>query len=198
MRRVWIGIALCGVLLVGGCGGDDGEDGSPPERAETPAATTAPEVTSEPEPAETPTPTPETATGPEPIAEQTVKAIAARETTVDMAVLGLEVNGELATLTMSFGVSDPEAAPDEEFSLYDLNGEQPLYVSLVDPVNLRRYMVVRDSDGSRLESTDTGTHVLLDSTTTAQYTFAAPPADVTEIDVSVGDWPLFRDVPIAR
>jgi hypothetical protein len=40
--------------------------------------------------------------------------------------------------------------------------------------------------------------VLLDSTTTAQYTFAAPPPDVTEIDVAVGDWPPFRDITIAR
>jgi hypothetical protein len=197
MRRVWIGTALCALVLVSGCGGDDDDS---PERAETPAATTAPEATAAPEETTAPeaTPTPEGAPEPEPIAEQTVKAIAARETTVDMAVLGLEVNGELATLRMSFGVHDPEAAPDDEFSLWDLNGGQPLYVTLVDPVNLRRYKVVRDSDGSPLESGYIETEVLLDSTTPAQYTFAAPPPDVTEIDVSVGDWPLFRDVPIAR
>jgi hypothetical protein len=203
MRRVWIGMALCGALLVGGCGGgDDGDDGGSPERAETPAATTAPEET--PDPAATPDPEPTTdpeatpAAGAEPIAEQTVKAIASRETTVDIAVLGLDVSGELATLRLEFGVQDPEAAPDDVFSLYDLNGGQPLYVSLLDPVNLRRYTVVRDSDGSPLQSDYIGTDVLLDSTTPAQYTFAAPPPDVTEIDVAVGDWPVFRDVPIAR
>jgi hypothetical protein len=42
------------------------------------------------------------------------------------------------------------------------------------------------------------TDVPLDSSTTAHYTFAAPPPDVTEIDVSVGDWPTFRDIPITR
>jgi hypothetical protein len=196
--RVRIGIALCGVLLVlGGCGGgDEGDDGAQ-DRADTPAATSAPEATSTPQ--ATATPTPEGgAPEPEPIAEQIVKAHGARETTVDIAVLGLEVSGELATLSLSFTVHDPEAAPDDEFSLYDLNGEQSLYVSLIDPVNLRRYMVVRDSDGDALQSHYIGTTVLLDSTTTAQYTFAAPPADVTEIDVAVGDWPTFRDIPIER
>ena len=105
---------------------------------------------------------------------------------------------ELATLTLSYAVQDPEAAPDEEWSLYDLNDQQPLYVSLVDPVNLRRYKVVHDSDGQALESGEVETKVPNEGSTTAQHTFAAPPADVTEIDVAVGDWPAFRDIPITR
>jgi hypothetical protein len=196
--RVRIGVALCGALvLLGGCGGgDDGEDRAATPTA-TPEATTAP-----PEETATPTPTPSAAPGEvdqgTALAEQTVKARGSRSTVIDLSVLSLEVNDELAALTLSYAVQDPKAAPDEEWSLYDLNDQQPLYVSLVDPVNLRRYKVVMDSDGQALESGAVETKVPNEGSTTAQHTFAAPPADVAEIDVAVGDWPAFRDIPITR
>lgn len=191
-------IALCGaVLSLWGCGGGDDAD-STADRTATPATTSAAEETGTPTPAPTAEGgTEEVETG-DAVAEQTVKARGARETTIDMAVMGLQVDGELATLTVSFTVHDPEAAPDDDYSLYELNDQQPLYVTLLDPVNLKRYQVVKDSDGNALQSGAVETHVPLDASATAQYTFAAPPADVTEIDVAVGDWPAFRDVPIER
>lgn len=203
IHRAGIVAALCaGTLVAGGCGGDDGDSGSD---GQDQAATPTPTATAEAEQTPTPTPTAEGTATPEggavegAIAEQTgLKARGARETTVDIAVTGLEVDGELATLSLVFTMHEPEAPEDTSYSLYDLNGRDPLYVTLVDPVNLKRYNVVQDSGGQKLESGAVETDVPLDSPTTAQYTFAAPPPDVTEIDVSVGDWPVFRDVPITR
>ena len=192
-QRMMLVVALCGAALAGaGCGGGDDENQGTAQNQATPAQTAAPEetatatATAEGEPAAV-------------LAEQKgVKARGARTTTMDIAVNSLQVDGELATLTVTYAVHDPEAAPDATYSLYDLNDTQPLYVTLLDPVNLKRYTVVTDSDGQALQSGAVETKVPLDASTTAQYTFAAPPADVTEIDVSIGDWPTFRDVPIQR
>jgi hypothetical protein len=200
MRYSWlIVLALSGALALGGCGGgDDGDDSG--GAAATPTATSeAPaEETATPTPTETPDPATVEGAPEDAQATQTVKARGARNTTIDLAVLGLEVQGKLATLTLSFTVHNPEAAPDADYSLYDLNGEEALLVSLIDPVNLRRYNVVKDSSGEELQSGYIQTRAALDVPETARYTYAAPPPDVTKIDVSVGDWPTFRDVPIQR
>jgi hypothetical protein len=203
--RARIVVVLCGVaLIVGGCGGDDDGGGASNDAQQDEAAT--PAATDETEGTTTPTATAtaevETEAGgtaENAIAEQKdLKARGARETTVDIAVTGLQVDGELATLSVSYTMHSPEAAPDTSYSLYELNGQSPLYVSLVDPVNLKRYTVVEDSDGQSLQTNAVRTDVPLDASATAQYTFAAPPPDVMEIDVSIGDWPAFRDVPIQR
>jgi hypothetical protein len=192
--RMRIAMALCGTALaLAGCGGGDDDT---QQSAATPTATAAA--------GETPTHTAEGgASAPaEPesvLAEQKgLKARGARTTMVDLAITGLRVDGELAELSVRYSMHDPEAEPDAAYSLYELNDQQPLYVTMVDPVNLKRYSVVEDSDGQALQTDAVGADVPLDGSTTAQYTFAAPPADVTEIDVSVGDWPTFRDVPIQR
>jgi hypothetical protein len=188
-------VALCGALSLGGCfgGDDDGDGGSQAQNTDTPAATSAPEETA----TATATATAEDGTE-DAVATQTVKARGARETTVDIAVLGLRVDGELATLTLSFTPHDPEAAPDTEYTVGELNDGNHLFVTLVDPVNLKRYEVVEDSDDNVLETRAALTSVPLDASVTTQHTFAAPPPDVSELDVSVGDWPTFRDVPVER
>jgi hypothetical protein len=192
-------IALCGAVLgLVGCGGDDGDSGNE-DQAATPEATTEAEQTATPTETATAEETTDDPAAEGALAEQKgLKARGSRETTVDIAVAGLEVDARLATLSLVYTMHSPEAAPDTSYSLYDLNGQQPLYVTLVDPVNLKRYNVVQDSEGRALESGAVETDVPLDGSTTAQYTFAAPPPDVTEIDVSVGDWPTFRDIPITR
>jgi hypothetical protein len=194
-------LGLCGAALIAaGCGGGDDDDGSQSGQGATATPTTEGSGGTA-----TPTATATAAAGGEPagspptLAEQTgLKARGARTTTLDIAVNELSVHGELATLRVTYSVHDPEAEPDASFSLYDLNDQQPLYVSLIDPVNLKRYNVVADSDSHKLQSGEVETKVPLDDSTDAQYTFAAPPADVEEIDVAIGDWPTFRDVPIQR
>jgi hypothetical protein len=187
-------VALCAAALaLGGCGGGD-DGGDDPDRAATPAAggsSAEPGATAEPE---------ETASAesPEAVTKVTVDAREAGETTLDIEVLGLKVSGELATLTLQYTAHDPEATADAEYRLVDLHGGSTLFVTLVDPVNLKRYHVVEDSSGERLESADIDVTVPVDDSVTAEYTFAAPPAGVDKIDVSVGDWPTIRDVPIER
>jgi hypothetical protein len=184
-------VTLCaGALVIGGCGGGD-DGGDDPDRTPTPAANGSPAepgATAEPQ---------ETAT-PAALAEETVKARGASGTTVDIQVVGLKVSGQLATLTLQYTAHDPEATEDTQYRLVDLHGGDTLFVTLVDPVNLKRYHVVEDTSGERLESADIDVDVPVDTPATAEYTFAAPPAGVEKIDVSVGDWPTIRDVPIER
>jgi hypothetical protein len=185
-------VALCaGALVLGGCGGGD-DGGDDPDRAATPAANGSPA-----EPGATASPD-ETAS-PEALAKETVEARGASGgKTVDIEVTGLTVSGQLATLSLQYTAHDPEATEDTQYRLVDLHGGDTLFVTLVDPVNLKRYHVVEDTSGERLESADIDVDVPVDTPTTAEYTFAAPPAGVEKIDVSVGDWPTLRDVPIER
>jgi hypothetical protein len=186
-------LALCGALLVvGGCGGGDGDDDG--NSAATPTATASPAepgATAEPGGTEEPA-------GGEAVATQTVEARESGETTLDIEVMGLQVSGELATLSLRYTAHDPEPDEDAVHRLVDLHGGRRLFVTLVDPVNLKRYHVVEDTSGESLSALDLNVDVPVEDSVTADYTFAAPPADVDTIDVSVGDWPPFRDVPIER
>ena len=191
-------VALCAVLMLGGCGGGDDDGGDNPDGADTPAATAESGGTNEAEGTATPT---AGTVEEEPLAQQAVRARTTPSATVDVAVLSLKVDGELATLELSFTPHDPEPEdPDAQYSVEELHGRAPtaLLITLVDPVNLKRYMVVNDSRDNALETNTATARVDLDQTITTKHTFAAPPPDVTKIDVSVGDWPTFRNVPIER
>jgi hypothetical protein len=183
-------VALCAALLVG-CGGGDGDDGN---SAATPTPTGSPAepgATAEPGGTEEPA-------GGEAAAKQTVEAREAGEATLDIEVIGLRVSGELSTLSLRYTAHDPEAGEGSDHRLVDLHGGRRVFVTLVDPVNLKRYHVVEDTSGEELQTADLDVDVPVDGSVTAEYTFAAPPDGVDKIDVSVGDWPPFRDVPIER
>jgi hypothetical protein len=189
-------VALCGVIGLAGCGGDDDGGETPENRADTPAATSAPEETAAGSATEEP------AASEEVVAEQTVRSRTQATTTIDIAVQSLRVEGELAELVLTFTPhdTDPESW-DDTTSITDLHatgGGSTPFVTLVDTVNLKRYVVVNDSEDNELETNLDITRPELDSPATSTHTFAAPPPDVTEIDVSVGDWPTFHDVPIER
>lgn len=132
--------------------------------------------------------------------KQTVRGRETTDGTVDIGILGLEVRGKLATVTLAFTPHYPSVSPGESISLYDMNGENGFSVGLVDSVNLRRYSVVGGVSAESL-GTEPGvvnTEAINNSSVTARWTFAAPSPNVTKIDVEVGDWPVFRDVPIER
>jgi hypothetical protein len=134
------------------------------------------------------------------LAQQRVRVPNSRDATVDIAVLGLAVQGRLATLTVRFSPHFPSASPDQGISLYDMsdNALDQTEVSLVDPVGLKRYLVVRDSNNTALGADEVDTQAANDSSVVAHWTFAAPPANVTKIDVELGPFPPFDDVPISR
>lgn len=190
------------LFALAGCGGDEDNPEDAVGSAPTPAAgeTTTPA----PQPSAIPTPTAsagEVGPADDPASteiKQTVRARGATNATIDVAVLGLETSDKLATLTLSFSPHYADAPPDEEISIYDMNGEDPLYVSLLDAKNLRRYVPVMDSEGQTLATDEVGASAINNDVVTARYTFAAPPADVSEVDVVVGNWPPFPAVPITR
>jgi hypothetical protein len=184
-------VALCGALLLAvGCGGDGDDDSS----AATPTPTASP---AEPGATAEPGGTEEPAAG-EALAKQTVDAREAGEATLDIEVMALRVSGRLATLSLRYTGHDPEAGEGTNHRLVDLHGGRRVFVTLVDPVNLKRYHVVEDTSGEDLQTADLDVDVPVGDSVTADYTFAAPPDGVDKIDVSVGDWPPFRDVPIER
>ncbi|GAA2603804.1 hypothetical protein SMC26_03830 [Actinomadura fulvescens] len=112
---------------------------------------------------------------------------------VDLGIAGLTVRGRLAHLIVSLTPHVPPGRPSP--TLYRLNGTND--ASLLDTVNLKRYVVVKDSGGSQLGP---GIHDDLnnDAPNTLTFTFAAPPENVKAVDVQIGKFPIFRDVPIER
>ncbi|MFC5749511.1 hypothetical protein [Actinomadura rugatobispora] len=117
---------------------------------------------------------------------------------IDIAVMGLQVRGKLATLTVRLTPHVPADHSDQGPSPYALNGRHAIGASLLDPVNLKRYVVVRDSSGKALQTDDIFTDIRNNQPGLLTYTFAAPPENVKALDVQYGSWPLFRNVPVGR
>jgi hypothetical protein len=132
-----------------------------------------------------------------PVVQGTFDSPAAKGATVDIAIMGLKVKGRLATLTVRLTPHLP-ATDTRRINAYGLNGERGLGTSLIDPVGLKRYLVVRDSGGGKLETDDIFTKMTNDQATPFSFTFAAPPENVKALDVQIGSWPMFRDIPVER
>jgi hypothetical protein len=108
----------------------------------------------------------------------------------DVAVLGLRRRGKLLDLVLSFTPHSKKG--DTYISIEEWTGAGPAVITLVDSVNLKRYLVVRDSKDQPLQPPDWILKV--DEPATRTYTFPAPDASVTALDVSIGGWPPFRDI----
>jgi hypothetical protein len=134
------------------------------------------------------------------LAQETVPAPDSKGGTVDIAVVGLAVQGQLATLSVRFTPHFPSEPADASISLYDMSGNalDQDQVSLVDPVGLKRYLVVKDANNVALGADEVLTKAVNNSSVIAHWTFAAPPANVTKIDVDLGPFQPFNDVPISR
>ncbi|OLT12522.1 hypothetical protein BJF79_22055 [Actinomadura sp. CNU-125] len=117
---------------------------------------------------------------------------------VEIAVIGLKVRGRLATLTVQMTPRLPDDAENDTASPYELNGDEGLDPVFIDPVNLKRYVVVKDSRGRELQTDDIRTDLTDDRTGTLRFTFAAPPEHVKALDLQLGEWPTFRDIPVTR
>lgn len=131
------------------------------------------------------------------IGKATFDAPIAEGAKVDVAVHQLKVNGKLAELVFSVTPKVPAGGlEDEDISPYDLNGDSGFDVSLIDPVNLKRYMVVKDSRGQELKPDDVFTKTRNNQQLVLRYTFAAPQVD--KVDVQINNWGSFRDVPVQK
>ncbi|TDC67862.1 hypothetical protein E1200_13500 [Actinomadura sp. GC306] len=133
----------------------------------------------------------------EPITKATFDSLIEPGAKVDIAIMGLRVRGRLATLLTQFTPRIPPGGEDKP-SPYELNGRDGLGTSLIDPVNLKRYVVVKDFRGKELETNDITTRIPNNQTGNFSFTFAAPPDNVKAVDVQIGSWPTFRDIPVER
>ncbi|MFC6878326.1 MULTISPECIES: hypothetical protein [Actinomadura] len=132
-----------------------------------------------------------------PVVQGTFPSAISSGATVDIAIFGLKARGKLATLTVRYTPHIPPGG-DGNPNPYNLNGGNNLGTSLIDPVNLKRYVVVSDSNGKPLQTDDIFAHVANNQAGNFYYTFAAPPENVKAMDVQIGSWPTFRNVPVER
>jgi hypothetical protein len=157
----------------GSAGGSAGDDGR------SVAAATAP-----------------TANPNKPIVKATFESPITPGAKVDIAILELKVTGQLAQLTLA--ITPHVVGGDGNPSVYGLNGDQSPDVTLIDPVNLKRYVVVKDSAGQELQPNYIATNLANERPNLQTYMFAAPQGDVRSVDVVFGKWPPFRNVPVSR
>lgn len=190
MRRFTV-VILAGALALTGCSSASKTKAAPPA---SPAPSLSPTTTagaSEPSGSASP------GVGITAVRSQTFPVHDSKTGRVVIGVSAVQVRGKLAVVDVNFAPSYPDKSSDASISLFSLNGDNGLHPHLIDTVNLKRYAVVKDSDGRALGSDDLATSAN-GGTGTASYTFAAPPPDVMSMDFSFGDFPPFHDVPVSR
>ncbi len=130
-------------------------------------------------------------------------ATAETRVTVDLLIRGLTVRGRTATLRFTaiprgWGrARDATGGP----TLYELNpGPNSEFVSaqLIDVQHLRRHLPLQDDEGEAIAGMNYAGNVSDGRPIDASWVFAAPPPDVEAMDVQIGSWPIFREVPVTR
>ena len=123
--------------------------------------------------------------------------------TVDLLIRGLTVRGRTATLRFTaiprgWGASrDTLGGP----TLYELNpgpNSEIVEAQLIDVEHLRRHLPLKDSEGEAIAGMNYAGNVSDGQPIDASWVFAAPPPDVEAMDVQIGSWPIFREVPVTR
>jgi hypothetical protein len=117
---------------------------------------------------------------------------------VSVGFVSLRVDGRLANLTLTWTPHFAGTPTTERISLYDMFSHSDPDVALIDTANLKRYVVVRDTDQHYLRADPVETKTTNDRPVTGTYTFAAPPASTRAVDVYVNDRNLFDGVPVDR
>ncbi|MER7129210.1 hypothetical protein [Streptosporangium saharense] len=192
--------ALAAVLS--GCGllpGQSGRQGGGGEERQPPSAATTPTRQATQQATEQATEQPDA-----PVERD--RTIAAREVEADGASLvvritGLKRQGRLATLTWTV-TNTGDTRWQMAGSLGDTPGGLGLTVAgigLVDPVNGKRYVVARTGAYPKATCLCSNYDVFTepDEVLPLNATFAAPPPDVTKINVDLKVLGVFADVPIS-
>jgi len=117
---------------------------------------------------------------------------------VDVAIHSFKRRGKLVDLVFSLTPRLPEGQEhhEKQLSPFDILGDQSFTVTLIDTVNMKRHVVVKDSRGKELKPDDVWTETHLGQPMVLTYTFAAPPENVTKMDVHIANWAPFTDVPL--
>ncbi|MFG1942113.1 hypothetical protein [Nonomuraea sp. NPDC048826] len=204
MRKTFA-LAVAAVALTG-CGLVPNTAGTGGQEKQTGAATAQ---TENPPPAGTPDPAESAAPAEQRSAPpQSDKIIATREarvegsdgaTKVRVEITGLLRQGKTATLNWtvtglsgSFNLHNGMGTGVWDFSVGG--------VSLIDPVNAKRYRVARNGTDDKAQcvcSKTQGEFLNEDESASLYAVFAAPPADVTTINVEMPQVGVFTDVPIS-
>lgn len=109
-------------------------------------------------------------------------------------LLSLQRRGELVVATFAF---TPSSVDDTPAALYHWLGNTLWSPFLVDTVNLRRHDVI-EGQQRRYQSAYLGGKFASGQTWYAFAAFAAPPPEVTEMDVAVIDGaPVVAGVPLS-
>jgi hypothetical protein len=129
------------------------------------------------------------------IAKATFDSPVAPGAKVEIGIVSLKTSGRLANLTLYVTPHVPGAQTTTVYRL--LGGHSPdLY--LLDTVNLKRHVVVKDSGGHALEPDYVLQDLPIGQPTLQNYTFAAPPDNVRTVDLHFGPFLPFRNVPVER
>ncbi len=197
-------LLLTGLVALGGCGGSDKNDKqsskttqSAPSGAQSTSTSPGGKVVATPE-----------------------KAIASRDGSVDSKPVKLEIVqlkrsggtsalsfrlSELTSTGDSSGLAQVASTFDDGILEKEKNTDDPTVggdsldgVSLIDSKNRKRYLVARDSNNACVCDGDLGNaFVRQDAPLVLSATFAAPPADVSSMDVVVPHFGTFKDVPVS-
>ncbi|MEV1169784.1 hypothetical protein [Nonomuraea sp. NPDC049784] len=192
MRKT-IALAVAAVALAG-CGVLPGRQGGGGEERQSQAVAESPTKQQETSPAE------EQQTA----APQDTKVIATREVAVKEGkaradITGLKRQGRTLTLNWTVTATDGKVNMHNGMSTGTLDYTVSA-VSLIDPVNAKRYRVARNGTGEDAQCVCSGTQgQFLESgqTSTVYAVFAAPPADVNKINIEMPMIGVFTDVPIS-
>lgn len=198
------GLALAAGLLAG-CGSDSDEPAATAAAAATQPAQTAPATA----PAVTTTAVETTpAAAPEPgivTAEASANGVRFRFVLTELRRSGPTViaNARLEHVSGEERLQISDTFDDGQYQeLKGESGDELGHVfdgiALIDPEGRKKYLVARDETGRCVCSNDLSAVFLrADSPVTLQATLAAPPEDVTEVDVVVPNVKTFSDVPIS-
>ncbi|MCG5217523.1 hypothetical protein [Streptosporangium sp. KLBMP 9127] len=122
---------------------------------------------------------------------------------IDVAVTELRREGKLATVHFTMGVAKGErwqiayALRAEGKTVFNVSG-----VSLIDTANAKRYRTAfsgatADSEGDCVCSSVQGIFLSEGESHSFYASFAAPPPDVTKINVEIPRFGVFSDVPLS-
>ncbi|WP_433438014.1 hypothetical protein [Nonomuraea sp. CA-141351] len=192
MRKT-IALAVAAVALAG-CGALPGRQGGGGEERQSQAVAESPTEKQETSPAEEQ----------QSAAPQDTKVIATREVAVKEGkaradITGLKRQGRTLTLNWTVTATAGKVNMHNGMSTGTLDFTVSA-VSLIDPVNAKRYRVARNGTGEDAQCVCSGTQgQFLESgqTSTVYAVFAAPPADVTKINIEMPMIGVFTDVPIS-
>lgn len=198
-RLVRLSLAAAGVVLVAGATGCDGLGGShDASSSDSTASGTGAGTT--------------TGAGTAPMRDASLDdrtVLASRtagfdDTTVRIDLLSLRRDGNLSTLRFTATNTTPGTVEDtsKEWSIYTDLGSGPTDYSvagiyLVDPTHSKKYPTARDSADDCVCSSTSGVDIVPTQSREFSATFAAPPADVTTLDVYVPGAGTFENVPVS-